>query len=162
MFRGSVRDNIVYGLNASEYTMDDVIQAAKMAQIHDFIMSLKSQYNHNVGPKGHGLSGGQRQRVAIARALIRKPSVLVLDEATSALDSETEVKVQQSLDAAAAQIGMTRVVIAHRLSTVMKADKIAVISKGKIVESGTHQELLNKFGLYYNMCVANERNEVRS
>jgi len=149
LFNRSIADNIKYGENAREVSMEEVIAAAKKANIHSFVSSLPEGYETNVGGKGKQLSGGQKQRVAIARAMIRNPAILLLDEATSALDSESEKIVQDALEAA--QEGRTSITIAHRLSTIMDADNIFVIEKGKVAESGTHAELLNKRGIYHRL-----------
>ena len=147
LFNASVRDNILYGrLDASE---EDVIAAAKAANAHEFIMDLPQGYDTHVGDRGNALSGGQRQRIAIARAILKNPQILILDEATSALDTESEKIVQAALDRL--MEGRTAVVIAHRLSTVRNADDIVVIDHGKIVEEGTHTELLAKNGLYASL-----------
>lgn len=149
LFNRSVFDNITYGLSHKDGTPvapSQVIEAAKEANAHEFIEALPQGYDTIVGPRGDALSGGQRQRVAIARSLIRKPPVLLLDEATSALDSASERLVQEALDRASN--GRTTIVIAHRLSTIRNADTIAVVRKGRIVESGTHDELLQKNGFY--------------
>lgn len=145
----SIRDNIAYGLNHSDGTpvTDSMIQeAAKAANAHDFIEELPSGYDTIVGVRGSKLSGGQRQRVAIARSLVRMPKILLLDEATSALDAVSERAVQDALDASAK--GRTTIAIAHRLSTIKDADMIGVVQKGKIVEKGTHDELLSMNGAY--------------
>ena len=147
LFNASVRDNILYGrLDASE---EEVIAAAKAANAHEFIMALPHGYDTHVGDRGNALSGGQRQRIAIARAILKNPQILILDEATSALDTESEKIVQAALDRL--MEGRTAVVIAHRLSTVRDADDIVVIDHGKIVEEGTHTELLAKNGLYASL-----------
>ena len=147
LFNASVHDNILYGrLDASE---EEVIAAAKAANAHEFIMDLPQGYDTHVGDRGNALSGGQRQRIAIARAILKNPQILILDEATSALDTESEKIVQAALDRL--MEGRTAVVIAHRLSTVRNADDIVVIDHGKIVEEGTHTELLAKNGLYASL-----------
>mmetsp|Transcript_11552 Transcript_11552/g.29204 ORF Transcript_11552/g.29204 Transcript_11552/m.29204 type:complete len:599 (-) Transcript_11552:47-1843(-) len=149
LFRGSVRENIAYGLGQEEGTVvtDELIhEAAKLANAHNFIMELPSGYDTDVGERGGELSGGQRQRVAIARALVRNPRILLLDEATSALDVASEQVVQEALERAAK--GRTTIVVAHRLSTIQTADKIAVVAAGKAVEQGSHGDLMRKNGAY--------------
>ncbi|KAI1321286.1 Multidrug resistance protein 1 [Mortierella claussenii] len=150
LFDMSIKDNILYGLPNSEGTQEQVEEAAKLSNIHNFVMSLPNGYETNVGDKGSQLSGGQKQRIAIARALIRNPKVLLLDEATSALDSESEKLVQEALDKA--RYGRTTVVIAHRLSTIQDADLILVVKDGAIVESGRHYELVALRGVYADLC----------
>ena len=150
LFGSTFKENIAYGkIGASD---EEIIDAAKKANIHDFIMSLPEGYDTNVGERGVRLSGGQRQRISIARVFLKNPKILILDEATSALDNESERYIQNSLDELAK--GRTTLVIAHRLSTIVNADKIYVIEKGSVKENGTHKELLEKNGIYakyYNM-----------
>nr|AIE39898.1 ABC transporter B family member 25 A1-2.1 variant [Triticum turgidum subsp. durum] len=145
LFNRSIEENIAYGLEGKASSAD-VENAAKMANAHDFICGFPDQYKTIVGERGIRLSGGQKQRVAIARALLMNPRVLLLDEATSALDAESEHLVQDAMDSL--MRGRTVLVIAHRLSTVKTADTVAVISEGQIVESGTHDELLGRDGIY--------------
>ena len=147
LFNRSIAENIKYGDNEREVTMEEVIAAAKKSNIHSFVAALPEGYDTSVGSKGTQLSGGQKQRVAIARAMVRNPAVLLLDEATSALDSESEKVVQEALEVA--QEGRTSITIAHRLSTIMAADMIFVIDKGAVVESGSHAELLALRGVYH-------------
>ncbi|KAL5006708.1 hypothetical protein ScPMuIL_015514 [Solemya velum] len=155
LFNYSIAQNIAYGDNSRDIPMDEIISAARRANIHEFIHSLPEGYETNVGGKGTQLSGGQKQRVAIARALVRNPRVLLLDEATSALDAESEKIVQEALDRA--REGRTCVVIAHRLSTIQNADKIAIIHKGEVVELGTHSKLMSKQGIYYRLIQSSQR-----
>ena len=150
IFDGSIRDNIAYGKPGA--TDEEIIEAAKNADIHDFIMSLEDGYNSHVGERGTRLSGGQKQRIAIARVFLKDPKILILDEATSALDNESERHIQASLDRLSKN--RTTIVIAHRLSTIRNADEILVISNNSVQEQGTHEELLKRNGLYakyYNM-----------
>uniref|UniRef100_A0A7M4F011 ATP-binding cassette sub-family B member 5 n=1 Tax=Crocodylus porosus TaxID=8502 RepID=A0A7M4F011_CROPO len=149
LFDCTIAENIAYGDNSREVSHEEIVSAAKAANIHSFIDSLPNKYNTRVGDKGTQLSGGQKQRIAIARALIRRPQILLLDEATSALDTESEKVVQEALDKA--RQGRTCIVIAHRLSTIQNADKIAVLQNGRIVEQGTHQQLLAEKGIYYSL-----------
>ncbi|KAL3476097.1 P-loop containing nucleoside triphosphate hydrolase protein [Aspergillus californicus] len=149
LYQGTIRENILLGIAEDDVPEEALVKACKDANIYDFIMSLPEGFNTVVGSKGGMLSGGQKQRVAIARALLRDPKVLLLDEATSALDSESEKVVQAALDAAAR--GRTTIAVAHRLSTIQKADIIYVFDQGKISESGTHSELLHKKGRYYEL-----------
>ena len=144
LFNASIKENILYGrLDATD---EEVIEAAKRANIHDYIMSLEHGYATEIGERGVRLSGGQKQRLAIARVFLKNPPILILDEATSALDNTTEILIQQSLDELCR--GRTTLVVAHRLSTIKNADEIAVISGGRIVEQGTHDRLIEQGGLY--------------
>lgn len=144
LFNSSVKDNILYGrLGASD---EEVIEAAKKASIHDYIMSLPKGYDTQIGERGVRLSGGQKQRLSIARVFLKNPPILILDEATSALDNSTEILIQKALESLCE--GRTTLIVAHRLSTVKSADKIAVIDDGKIKEYGTHEQLISENGLY--------------
>ena len=144
LFHGTVRENIAYGTFA--VTDEQVIEAAKIAEAHDFIMGLPNGYDTIVGERGQKLSGGQRQRISIARAILKDPPVLILDEATSSVDNETEALIQRSLEKIA--VGRTTIVIAHRLSTVRNADRIFVLERGQLVEQGRHEELVTSGGIY--------------
>ncbi len=147
LFNDTIRYNILYGRpGASEAEMEE---AARLARIHDFVMTLPDGYNTRVGERGLKLSGGEKQRVAIARVILKRPRILMFDEATSALDSKTEREIQASLDQVSR--GITTLVIAHRLSTVVGADGILVLEAGRVAERGTHQELIEKNGLYAAM-----------
>ena len=148
LFGGTIKENILYGKpSASE---EEIIDAAKQANAYDFIMSFPEKFETRVGDRGIQLSGGQRQRLAIARAVLKNPSILILDEATSSLDSESERLVQDALDKL--MVGRTSIVIAHRLSTIRNADKIVVLQKGEVIETGTHKELIAQDqGLYYKL-----------
>uniref|UniRef100_A0A673APY1 ATP-binding cassette, sub-family B (MDR/TAP), member 4 n=1 Tax=Sphaeramia orbicularis TaxID=375764 RepID=A0A673APY1_9TELE len=150
LFDCSLAENIAYGDNSRTVTMEEIQEAAKSANIHDFIQGLpKQKYDTQAGDKGAQLSGGQKQRVAIARAILRNPKMLLLDEATSALDTESEKVVQEALDKASK--GRTCIVVAHRLSTIQNADRIAVFDGGVVREQGTHQQLLARKGIYYKL-----------
>ncbi|XP_058153055.1 ATP-dependent translocase ABCB1 isoform X2 [Dasypus novemcinctus] len=149
LFDCSIAENIAYGNNSRAVSQEEIVRAAKEANIHQFIEMLPEKYNTRVGDKGTQLSGGQKQRIAIARALVRQPHILLLDEATSALDTESEKVVQEALDKA--REGRTCIVIAHRLSTIQNADVIVVFQNGKIKEHGTHQQLLAQKGIYFSM-----------
>ncbi len=147
LFNDTVRNNIA--LSKPDATMEEIIQAAKIANAHEFIMELPKGYDTNIGDSGNRLSGGQKQRLNIARAILKNPPVMVLDEATSALDTESEKLVQDALDKL--MVNRTSVVIAHRLSTIKNADKIIVMRKGEIVEMGTHNELMHQKGVYHKL-----------
>jgi len=144
LFGGTILDNIRYGNEKA--THEEVVAASRAAHAHDFIMSFPDQYQTIVGEKGINVSGGQRQRIAIARAIVKNPRILLLDEATSALDSESERLVQEALEPL--MKGRTTFVIAHRLTTIQRADRILVLNKGRLVETGTHAELMSHKGLY--------------
>ncbi|KAH8675568.1 P-loop containing nucleoside triphosphate hydrolase protein [Xylariales sp. PMI_506] len=150
IFQGTLRENILLGVDPSTVSDEELHAVCRDASIHDFIISLPDGYDTEVGSRGVSLSGGQKQRVSIARALIRRPDILLLDEATSSLDSESEKLVQQAFERAAN--GRTMVVVAHRLATVQNADVIFVLGEGKVLEKGNHNELLRKRGLYWHMC----------
>ena len=155
LFNASIKDNILYGkLDASD---EEVIEAAKRANIHDYIMSLENGYETQIGERGVRLSGGQKQRLSIARVFLKNPPILILDEATSALDNTTEILIQQALDELCK--GRTTLVVAHRLSTIKNADEIAVISKGEIIEQGTHDKLMEKNGVYASLYQLQFREE---
>ncbi len=155
LFNASIRDNILYGrLDATE---QEVIEAAKRANIHDYIMTMPQGYDTQIGERGVRLSGGQKQRLSIARVFLKNPPILILDEATSALDNTTEILIQQALDELCK--GRTTIVVAHRLSTIKNADEIAVIDRGKVVEHGTHEELMRKNGVYAELYSLQFRKE---
>ena len=144
LFVGSIRENIMYG--RPEATEEEMLEAAKRANIHDYIVTLPNGYDTQIGERGVKLSGGQKQRLSIARVFLKDPAILILDEATSALDNTTEVLIQQALDELCK--GRTTLVVAHRLSTIRNADEIAVVLDGAITERGTHEELMEKGGTY--------------
>src|SRR5699024_937522 len=148
LFNRTVRENIAYG-QLEGATDEDIIAAAKAAYAHDFIMALPKGYDTQLGAQGLNLSGGQRQRIAIARAILKNASILILDEATSALDNESEYFIQRAFDKAMQD--RTTIVIAHRLSTIENADRIVVMDQGRIVEQGSHAELIALHGAYYQL-----------
>ena len=147
LFNDSMRENIRYG--KPDATEEDIIEAAKRANIHDYIMTLPDGYDTNIGERGVRLSGGQKQRLSIARVFLKNPPILILDEATSALDNTTEILIQNALDELC--VGRTTLVVAHRLSTIKNADEIAVVDDGRIIEQGSHEELMKKEGVYSHL-----------
>ena len=147
LFGGSIKDNILYGKPSA--TEEEVMEAASRANILEFIESLPEGWDTEIGERGVRLSGGQKQRLSIARLFLKNPPILILDEATSALDNTTEMLIQQSLQELAK--GRTCLIVAHRLSTIKNADEIAVISRGKIIEMGSHEALLKENGVYANL-----------
>jgi ABC superfamily ATP binding cassette transporter, binding protein len=147
LFSGTVYENIVYGKKDASY--EDVEKAAKMAGAYNFIMELSDKFDTYIGERGTKLSGGQKQRISIARVFLKNPPILILDEATSALDNKSEAVVQQSLEILSE--GRTTITIAHRLSTIRNASKILVLTEDGIAESGTHDELMSKEGIYFNL-----------
>ncbi|XP_077070050.1 ATP-dependent translocase ABCB1 isoform X2 [Siphateles boraxobius] len=152
LFDCSLAENIAYGDNNRKVSHEEIVQAAKAANIHSFIEGLPQKYQTQAGDKGAQLSGGQKQRIAIARAILCNPKLLLLDEATSALDTESEMIVQDALDKA--REGRTCIIVAHRLSTIQNADRIAVLQNGVVVEQGTHQQLLHQQGAYYSLVTS--------
>ena len=155
LFSTSIRDNIRMG--RMEATDEEIVEAAKQANVHSFIMSTTNQYDTHVGERGAQLSGGQKQRIAIARAILRNPKILLLDEATSALDNESEKMVQEALDRA--KVGRTTIVIAHRLTTIRNADVIVAMKDGQVSEIGNHEQLMNFKGLYFDLVTSQVRED---
>jgi ATP-binding cassette, subfamily B (MDR/TAP), member 1 len=151
LYEGTVKENVALSVEEDMATDEAIEVACRDAQIHDFISSLPDGYTTRIGPKGMQLSGGQRQRLALARALLRKPRLLLLDEATSSLDSESEKLVQQAIERAAGDGGRTLIAVAHRLATIQNADVIFVLGSGRVLEQGSHSELLAKKGMYWQM-----------
>jgi len=156
LFNDTFFNNIAFGVETA--TQQQVEDAAKIANAHDFIISSENGYETNIGDRGGKLSGGQRQRISIARAILKNPPILILDEATSALDTESEKLVQEALENL--MKNRTTIVIAHRLSTIRRADRIVVIERGKIAEMGTHAELLRERGHYYRLYTQQFRHEL--
>ena len=150
LFSGTVYENIVYG--RLDATREEVIKAAKKAGAHEFISALDNGYDSYIGEHGVKLSGGQKQRISIARVFLKNPPILILDEATSALDNESERLIQESLEQLSK--GRTVITIAHRLTTIQNADKIMVLTPNGIEETGTHGELMDRRGIYFNMQMA--------
>ena len=155
LFHDSIRTNLIYA--KPDATQAEIEAAARAANIHDFILGLPERYDTTVGERGYRLSGGEKQRIALARVILKDPRILVLDEATSHLDSESESLIQEALKRVMA--GRTSIVIAHRLSTILAADLILVIDRGRILERGTHNELLAQGGLYSQLYETQFRGE---
>ena len=153
LFFGTIADNIAYGKPGA--TREDIVAAARAAHAHEFILRMPQGYDSLVGERGQGLSGGERQRISIARALLINPRILILDEATSAVDTETEKEIQRALDNLVR--GRTTIAIAHRLSTLRKADRLVVMDKGVVVEEGSHDELIEAQGAYWRLYEAQQR-----
>ena len=153
MFFGTIAENIAYG--RPEASRTDIVAAARAAHAHEFILRLPLGYDSLVGERGQGLSGGERQRISIARALLIDPRILILDEATSSVDTETEKEIQTALDNLVQ--GRTTIAIAHRLSTLRKADRLVVMERGRVVEVGPHDALLAKRGAYWRLHEAQAR-----
>jgi ATP-binding cassette subfamily B protein len=147
LFAGTIAENIAY--SKADASVEEIIRAAKAANAHDFIVNFQDGYETQVGERGAGLSGGEKQRIAIARAILHDPKILILDEATSSIDAETEKQIQEAL--ARLVMNRTTFAIAHRLSTLRNANRLVVLENGKLVETGTHDELLRKKGAYYKL-----------
>jgi ATP-binding cassette subfamily B protein len=154
LFFGTIAENIAYG--KPDASREEIIAAARAAHAHEFILRLPHGYDSLVGERGQGLSGGERQRISIARALLIDPRILILDEATSSVDTETEKEIQKALDNLVQ--GRTTIAIAHRLSTLRKADRLVVMDRGQVVEVGPHEELMARQGAYWRLYEAQARN----
>mmetsp|Transcript_25474 Transcript_25474/g.53045 ORF Transcript_25474/g.53045 Transcript_25474/m.53045 type:complete len:543 (-) Transcript_25474:286-1914(-) len=161
LFALTVEENIAYGLDKEDYTFEEVVEAAKKAYAHDFICEMKDGYQTRIGERGGRISGGQRQRLAIARVFLRRPKIILLDEATSALDEKSQEAVQRALGDLIRESNATVVMVAHRLSTVVNADSICVIDKGRVLEQGSHEELLQKGGGIYASMVSSQSAKTR-
>ena len=155
LFFGTISENIAYG--KPDATREEIVAAARAAHAHEFILRLPQGYDSLVGERGQGLSGGERQRISIARALLINPRILILDEATASVDTETEREIQKALDNLVR--GRTTIAIAHRLSTLRKADRLVVMDKGLKVEEGTHEQLIAQRGAYWRLYEAQARQE---
>jgi len=147
LFNGTIAENIAYGKPGADF--DEVVEASRAANAHNFILSKPDGYDSMVGERGSKLSGGERQRISIARAILHNPRILILDEATSSVDVETEKQIQEAIGRLIK--GRTTFAIAHRLSTLRNASRLVVLDKGEIAEIGTHEELMNKKGVFYNL-----------
>ena len=154
LFFGTIAENIAYGL--PDASRAQIVAAARAAHAHEFILRLPHGYDSMVGERGQGLSGGERQRISIARALLIDPRILILDEATSSVDSETEKEIQKALENLVQ--GRTTIAIAHRLSTLERADRLVVLERGRVVEEGTHTALMAAGGAYFKLYEAQARN----
>ena len=154
MFFGTIAENIAYG--QPDASREAIMAAARAAHAHEFILRMPQAYDSMVGERGQGLSGGERQRISIARALLIDPRILILDEATASVDSETEKEIQKALENLVK--GRTTIAIAHRLSTLHRADRLVVLDRGQVVEEGTHDVLMERQGAYYNLYQAQARN----
>nr|MBP6720628.1 ATP-binding cassette domain-containing protein [Rhodoferax sp.] len=154
LFFGTIAENIAYG--KPDASREEIIESARAAHAHEFILRLPQGYDSMVGERGQGLSGGERQRISIARALLIDPRILILDEATSSVDSETEKEIQKALENLVQ--GRTTIAIAHRLSTLHRADRLVVLDRGQVVEIGTHDDLMAQEGAYFNLYQAQARN----
>ena len=150
LFRGSIRENICY--SKPEATLEEIIQAAKIANAHDFIMHLPDGYDTRLEENASNISGGERQRLTIARAILHNPRILILDEATASLDIDAETAIQEALQRI--MKNRTTIAIAHRLSTLRHADRLIVLNEGEVAEIGTHTELMAKQGIYYGLIMA--------